>query len=116
MFVYSETPTHYFIARAIVFQSEPSYSFLNEISTVVETKEEAQKAIDGWLKEYAVLHHEIERREQPFSRAELDHKAAQALAVKLKRLRAEHQRAEQQLEEHIQSLLALPAADKPLEE
>jgi hypothetical protein len=116
MFIYSETPTHYFIARAIVFQSEPSYSYLNELSTVVATKEKAQKEIDGWLKDYAVLHHEIERREQPFSRAELDHKAAEALAVKLKRLRAEHQRAEQQLEEHIQSLLALPAADKPLEE
>ena len=116
MFIYSKVPTHYYIARAVIYQSEPTFNYLNELSTVVETAERAQKEIDKWLKEYAVLHHEIERRTLPFSRAELDQKAAEALAVKLKLLRAEHAEAERQLEEHIQSLLALPQADKPQED
>lgn len=110
MFIYDEKlPKTIYLVHALAIMFEETYSYMTSICETATSQEEAQAKLDKLLQEYAVFHHSIQviTPSMPFKK--IKQAGARALENRLRRLRAEHHKEEQELQERINSLLALEA-------
>jgi hypothetical protein len=110
MFIYNEKlPEKIYIVQVLCVEFHDAYTYLNAHATTADSRKEAQEKLDKLLQENAVFHHSITLIEPSMPFKKIKRAGALALKNRLRRLRAENYKAEQELQERINSLLALEA-------